>query len=150
MIISMDNGWTAASPHGKARYLKSSESPAAILNCAPQFLHWDNIDPETCHFGQKMNWSHTICRKTTQLKWQRQCDWQNSSVQWARSQEQLILLILSGKKRAFSSGFRKYLQYKVQYNFMIIRSARTSYRESVRPPVPSTRPIHPQQFFLSS
>ena len=37
----------------------------------------------------------------------------------------------------------------VWQHLKLFRSARTSYRASVRPPVPS-RPVHPQQFFLSS
>ena len=37
----------------------------------------------------------------------------------------------------------------VWQHLKLFRSARTSYRASVRPPVLS-RPVHPQQFFLSS
>ena len=47
------------------------------------------------------------------------------------------------------STYKCYLSidWQSNHNYRIFRSARTSYRAFVRP---STRPVHPQQFFLSS
>ena len=55
-------------------------SSCYIKLCSAVFALGQHRSRNICHFGQKMNWSHTICRKTTRLKWQCQCDWQNSSV----------------------------------------------------------------------